>query len=161
MAAKLGQTFVSKESDVRFCLSVKQTIQQAGFSQKNQRIEHADIGLTASWGFPAGLLQPSAKRLEQFSAYSDFPEMDVSPDLVLIDGRFRIACFLKAVKALQSAPNSLIVFDDYEDRPYYHCVEEFAEKVQSVGRMGIFRPTRQVNLAELDAYLQKHLYDPR
>lgn len=161
MAAQLGLEFVSKESDIRFCLSVRNTIEQAGLARPNQRIEHADIGITASWGFPAGLWQPNTKRLAQFEAYSDFPEMEVAPDLVLIDGRFRVATFLKAVRALQAAPNCTIVFDDYEDRPYYHVVEQFATKAKAVGRMGIFKPLPITDMAALEQQLGEYRFDPR
>jgi hypothetical protein len=39
----------------------------------------------------------------------------VKPDLVLIDGRFRLACFLHPL--LAAAPGTPILFDDYTNRP--------------------------------------------
>lgn len=44
-------------------------------------------------------------------------------DVVLIDGRFRVACFLSSLLNAQSGTK--IVFDDYVLRPRYHLVEEF------------------------------------
>lgn len=160
-AAQLGLNFVSKESDIRFCYSVRNTIERAGLAQANQRVEHADIGITASWGFPAGLRQPNAKRLAKFDAYSDFPAFETAPDLVLIDGRFRVACFLKAIKALQGATNSVIVFDDYADRSYYRIVERFATKVQMVGRMAIFNPAPIADMGVLEQHIEEYRFDPR
>ncbi len=122
---------------------------------------HADIGPTASWGWPAGLGQPSAERLRQFDAYSDFPEMALRPNLILIDGRFRVACFLKAIKALDGASDCTIVFDDYADRPFFHSIEQFVPKTQMVGRMAVFKPTPIADPEAFDHHLEIYRYDPR
>lgn len=160
-AAKMGKAFFSKESDVRFYQSVAQTIKNAGLSGPDQQLVHANIGLTASWGFPAGLRQPDAKRLAQFDAYSDFPENGPSPNLVLIDGRFRVACFLKAVKALNGAQDCTIIIDDYADRPFYHSVEQFVPKAHMVGRMAVFKPTPIADMDALERHLDAYRYDTR
>ena len=47
----------------------------------------------------------------------------LAPDLVLVDGRFRAACFLASL--LFARPGAVILFDDYVDRPFYHTVEAF------------------------------------
>ena len=60
----------------------------------------------------------------------------VSPDLVLIDGRFRVASFL--VSALLAQEGCTILFDDYFDRPNYHVVEKYLKPVRKAGRMAEF-----------------------
>ena len=44
------------------------------------------------------------------------------PDLVLIDRKFRVYCFLTSLKLCDAG--SKIIFDDY-DREEYHVVEQF------------------------------------
>lgn len=60
----------------------------------------------------------------------------MKPDLVLIDGRFRLACFLHSQLAAETG--TPILFDDYTNRPQYHLVEEFCPIEQSEGRQVLF-----------------------
>jgi len=61
----------------------------------------------------------------------------VKPDLVLIDGRFRLACFFHSL--LAAAPGTPILFDDYTNRPHYQLVEEFCPISETEGRQALFR----------------------
>lgn len=59
-----------------------------------------------------------------------------TPDLVLIDGRFRVFCFLTAIKL---APfGTKILYDDYTNRPFNHEVEDFYQKIDVCGRQALF-----------------------
>ncbi len=59
-------------------------------------------------------------------------------DLILIDGRFRVACCLKCHKMIND--NCLIAFDDFLDREYYHVVLDYYEIIDKVDeRMVILR----------------------
>jgi len=62
-----------------------------------------------------------------------------SIDLVLIDGRFRVACCLHCFNAI--GDNCLIAFDDFLDRPQYHPVLRFFDVVEktSDNRMVILK----------------------
>ena len=51
-----------------------------------------------------------------------------SIDLVLIDGRFRVACCLKCYDIIKD--NCLIAFDDFLDRPEYHIVLEYFDIIE-------------------------------
>ncbi len=44
-------------------------------------------------------------------------------DLIMIDGRFRVACCLKSFNVIND--NCLIVFDDFLNRPHYHIVLQY------------------------------------
>jgi|LakMenE18May11ns_1017448.scaffolds.fasta_scaffold9924938_3 hypothetical protein len=63
-------------------------------------------------------------------------EQSLLPDVVLIDGRFRVACFLASV--LSATKFTQIFFDDYVDRDYYHVVEEIMKPMRFCGRQAIF-----------------------
>ena len=161
LAAELNVPFVSKESDQLFSLSVQQTIETAGLVRSNQVFLHADIGVTENWGYPFLLGQPTPRRLAKFAAYSDGPPFQSPPDFILIDGRFRLACMLKCVKALVARDDWIIAFDDYAERPHYHVVEQFAQLEQMVGRMAVFRAKPDVEMAALEQVLSDHLHDFR
>ena len=69
-----------------------------------------------------------------------------SPDVVLIDGRFRVACFLYAL--IHTKPGTVIIFDDYADRPEYHVVEEVISPVEVDQRQAKFvRPNGELSKA--------------
>ena len=44
-------------------------------------------------------------------------------NLILIDGRFRVACCLKCYNCIND--NCLIIFDDFFNRKYYHIVLDY------------------------------------
>ena len=96
---------------------------------------HIDIGPLMSWGYPKNL---SVRHL--FSQYWEGPwRAKEDYDVVLIDGRFRIQCFLFSI--LRAKNNTIILFDDYCDRDYYHVVEEIIKPVETDGRMAKFIKT--------------------
>jgi hypothetical protein len=45
-------------------------------------------------------------------------------DLYLIDGRFRVACFMETL--MRCKPDAVLLMHDYAPRPEYHVVEQFA-----------------------------------
>jgi protein O-GlcNAc transferase len=78
-----------------------------------------------TWGYPG-----PASTNEQKIGYSNLIRLlDVAHrlDLILIDGRFRVACCLKCCDVIGAA--CLIAFDDFLDRPAYHVVLEYYDIV--------------------------------
>lgn len=134
LAAEMaGTTIYSVESDAEWLQGL------ADYFVENPPLarvvlHHADIGPTGPWGMPT-----EAKSYETFWRYplavwdrTDF----LHPDLVLIDGRFRSACFLATLYRI-TRPVKLL-WDDYADRPAYHEVERLARPVALHGRMAEF-----------------------
>ena len=93
---------------------------------------HANIGDLMDWG------RPVAAEHDGFSKYSRVGELikSASIDTVLVDGRFRVACALRALPLL-SSEDTLIVHD-YE-RSYYSVIEEFYELRTRVVNLAFFR----------------------
>ena len=78
------------------------------------------------------------------------------PDLVLIDGRFRVLCFLTTIKF---APEGCkILFDDYNNRPFYHVVEEFCPKIDTCGRQALFEVSLPAKEKISEALIQSFQY---
>lgn len=93
---------------------------------------HVDLGELKSWGRPLNY----AKR-ENFSQYTDWVwQQEKKPDTILVDGRFRVCCFLTTLKHAEEGTK--IIFDDYINRPHYHLVEDYLKKQDEYGRQGFF-----------------------
>jgi len=95
-------------------------------------IQHVDLGDLGAWGRPIDY----GKRAS-FSDYTDHLwNQDTKPDVVLVDGRFRVCCFLTSLKF--AAEGTQILFDDYTNRPHYHVVEKYAARERECGRQCLF-----------------------
>ena len=79
-----------------------------------------------------------------------------SPSLVLVDGRFRVACALSSAKNAKNAVT--ILMDDYGDRPEYFVVADYLGAPDMVGRMAVFRLESSIDVP--DSVINKYLDVP-
>ena len=95
-------------------------------------VKWIDVGDVADWGYPI-----SFEKKQNFVQYANwFWNFGLRPDLVVIDGRFRILCFLTSIKF--ASIGTKIIFDDYTNRPFYHVAEEFLKIKDTCGRQALF-----------------------
>lgn len=132
-ASMPGKLVFSVESDAAWALRLQIRIDEANLPSP-ATVHHVDIGPTGAWGRPTG-----PDDWEKFWRYPvsvwDAPFFR-HPDVVLIDGRFRTACFMTTLFQIKRPVT--ILFDDYVHRPDYHGIEEFCRPSQTVGRMAVF-----------------------
>ncbi|MFA7434000.1 MAG: hypothetical protein WCZ72_09850 [Gemmobacter sp.] len=128
-----GKTVFSVESDAEWLAGMEAWF-AANPPAATVHLHHADIGRTGEWGHPA-----SERGFRRWPGYplsvwerGDFRH----PDVVLIDGRFRVACLLTVAFRIDRPVVAL--FDDYLNRKPYHRVEEFVKPAGMVGRMAWF-----------------------
>ncbi|MBC7768462.1 MAG: hypothetical protein H7124_06725 [Phycisphaerales bacterium] len=164
LAAMNGVCFVSVDSDRHFMRAVKDKIKQIGrLDPERQTFIHGDIGPTAAWGIPV-LQRATPSRVERWRRYLQAPwaaMMDKpGPYLVLVDGRFRVACALSAAKNLDASQTQILI-DDYEGRDHYRVVERHLELRQRCGRMALFTPRADIDAKSLDADIEKYSADWR
>jgi hypothetical protein len=79
-----------------------------------------------SWGYPG----PDTTDFQK-KKYSDYIRLIKNPktiDLILIDGRFRVACCLKCFDKINQ--DCFIIFDDFLNRPQYHIVLDYYEIIE-------------------------------
>ena len=107
-------------------------------SKKNKKninrlnIHHVDLGPVTNWGYPK-----TSNKSDFFYHYTDWIwHQNKKPDLVLIDGRFRVCCFLTCLKF--GDPGTRIIFDDYKERYHYHFVEKYLNPAKVCGRQYMF-----------------------
>ncbi|SHL73014.1 Glycosyl transferase family 2 [Paracoccus solventivorans] len=141
-----GSTFLALEAGVGFVASVESDAQWAAdigaalsarFADERFLVHHADIGPTKAWGQPA-----DRSGFRRYPLYAteiwDHPRFR-HPDVVLIDGRFRVACFLTTM--IRCTRPVTVLFDDYIDRESYHWIEELVPVDSMAGRMARFTVT--------------------
>jgi hypothetical protein len=107
---------------------------------------HADIGADPdNWGRPKDdttrpLWPTYSGAIEQYGR---------DADVILVDGRFRVACALKAIRL---RPNSTVLVHDYTVRPHYRVLERFLKRVDGVGSMAVFQrwpvPAHPIHLSK-------------
>ncbi|MBS0269922.1 MAG: hypothetical protein JSS54_13205 [Proteobacteria bacterium] len=81
------------------------------------------------------------------------------PDLVFVDGRFRVACILTAV--LNSRPDAIVMVHDFWNRPHYHAPLPFLEEIEKAETMAVFRIRPGFKRSRAKALLSKARYDFR
>lgn len=156
MATRMGvEKIYSVDSDLAFLTAVQSKVAEA--TGAAYLPIYVDIGPTGDWGHPTSRefahLWPNYAR-EPWSMLRDAVD---KPDLVLVDGRFRIASFLTSL--LHAPAGCVILFDDYEDRPIYHVVEQYLKPVRTAGRMAQFIVPVQ-RPAGLDKAVAQYCQDP-
>lgn len=121
---------------------------------KRIKLKHIDLGEVENWGRPIGY----EKSYNFINYFNWIWTQDIIPDTVLIDGRFRVCCFLTSIK--YGKENTKIIFDDYNNRPYYHVIEKFIKKEQTCGRQALFivENKKKINIDLLNIEINNFRY---
>ena len=134
LAADLDKPITSVECDPAWAAKMR-----AWFAANPPKgavtLHEVDIGPVGEWAHP---IDESGK--DRWASYptsvwerADFRQ----PDVVLIDGRFRVACLLTV--AFRTKAPVTVLFDDYAARPAYHVVEQMIRPIVLHGRMAQFQ----------------------
>ena len=136
------KTIYSVESDISWQEKLKKII-------KNPNINYIYNEMDTkpnTWGSP-GKNATNIQKINYSNQITKLSKEDQnSIDLVLIDGRFRVACCLKCYDIIKD--DCLIAFDDFLDRPQYHIVLEYFDIIEKTkdNRMVILKKKRNVNI---------------
>jgi hypothetical protein len=115
----------------------------------NTNLIHVDLGELGNWGNPV-----SYEKYYNFRKYIDaLNNLETYPDLVLIDGRFRVACFLSVI--INSPIGTKIIFDDYINRPKYKIVELFLKPIEINKRQALFVVDKNFSISDAKIFLEK------
>lgn len=163
LAASMSKTFLSVESDRFYLASVKDKVSEK-YPHANGIFLHGDIGPTKQWGNPIFQKQTGA-RLKKWLNYAEAPWHHIkqnalpAPDLILIDGRFRVCCALVSIRNLPPQSECTLLIDDYAERPNYRIVEQYASLIQMHGRMAVFKADVALNSRQLDEAIEHYKTD--
>lgn len=167
-----GIRVFSVESSLWFMRLMKKApaIRQA-IKQNRLRYYHANTGITKEWSYP---IFPVDGALYWQKPLMDIPREDTELsrhfwsqiDTVFIDGRYRVACALNALKALPNIKK--IIIHDYMDRPHYHVLETLLTRQTSAGTLAIFSHKKDsthththTDREQLEAMLAQYAQDAR
>ena len=135
-ASKMGKKVIAVESSIKWLMEL-----MASYKEQDHQGDiipvWIDLGETKDWGYPV-----DDTRWRHWPSYSIKPwvfcsEHRLDPDLVLIDGRFRVACFIATCINVRKSVR--IIWDDYVERDHYHIVQDIADPVEIVeNRMATF-----------------------
>ena len=153
------KTVFSVECDLAWARKIEAYVHDELKASNNFKIVAVDIGRTEKWAKPVDR--------SGWRSYIDYPKSVwarddfIHPDLVLIDGRFRVACF--AFCALFCQQPMRILFDDYNTRDNYHDCETVAKPSLLAGRMAVFdfNPEDLVTKQKEIIALLSYASDPR
>eukprot|EP00747_Dinoflagellata_sp_TGD_P136959 gnl/TRDRNA2_/TRDRNA2_175609_c0_seq7.p1 gnl/TRDRNA2_/TRDRNA2_175609_c0~~gnl/TRDRNA2_/TRDRNA2_175609_c0_seq7.p1 ORF type:complete len:288 (+),score=18.92 gnl/TRDRNA2_/TRDRNA2_175609_c0_seq7:73-936(+) len=133
----------------------------SAIAQNRLKLVYADIGRTRAFGFPMDFQWRSPKDRKSRKKWPNYSgiaaESDDKFDLIFVDGRFRVACFLKALQRIlpEDRNRTTLMIHDYTERPSYHIIENFATKVASSNRLYVFQKKERVDEGELAKTIAK------
>ncbi|MDR2162293.1 MAG: glycosyltransferase [Desulfovibrio sp.] len=136
---------------------------RSALGEKRLTLIHADIGPTGAWGAPVGR-EGERPRVELYKNYfwAPWERMPRRPDIILIDGRFRVACAIMAALMAEN-PKCLYFIHDYprggsrDEISGYRVVEKFFDLVRSVESLSLFKRKKDFDYRAALLELHKHL----
>jgi hypothetical protein len=120
-------------------------------AHKKVNMIYIDInGNDENWGKPK-----DKSKICNWPAYSNsIKSTNQLYDLVLIDGRFRVACALNTLSMIH--PSSIVLIHDYNDRAYYHVIEQFYEILTKVDSMVVLKKKAKYDMFLVQSILKKY-----
>ena len=114
-------------------------------------LEHIDVGPTGAWGRP---VDESKKHLWH-NYYEAIYNTKIYPELIFIDGRFRRACALTAIKyAKDNKINPSIAIHDVS-RYIKDLCPKYLKLKERVFQLGVFEAKINIDMDELEKDLER------
>jgi hypothetical protein len=131
-AHKIKKNYISIEGKKDIYLNLK--------FKRGLNVHLFDLGITKKFSIPY-FIEFKKKKIKEYS--NAINKFDVNPDLILIDGRFRVLSFFYVINYLKLnyLAKSEIIFDDF-DRVEYSIINNYF-KVKKVGRLGVIKLINQ------------------
>jgi len=142
------------ESSAEWSLHMQKAYPQirAGMESGQLALKRVDIGKTKAWGVPA-----DESRKEHWPKYSSEIFGDKIPfDVVLVDGRFRVACALQAI--LNTDDNAVIMVHDFSNRPKYHILLKYLDVAAVADTLVVFKKKEKIDKKQVAADYKKYKY---
>jgi hypothetical protein len=167
MAVRHGvETLVAVDSNLKWIETVRSHPDfSAGIARGTFQFVHAAIGPVGAWGYPT---DPNTRAMWPgyvWAPWLIWDKRDQMPDLVFVDGRFRVACCLSVVVAAgdrlrgHRAPRVLI--HDFTDaRPQYRVILDFFDIIDRESTLLYLRPKRDASLRRALTLFISHQFEP-
>ncbi len=164
-AANIGR-IVSVDSDPDWVRRVKEMIPSRPGDDKISLI-HCDIGAVGPWGYPINRDRSASWPRYFIEPWEKFLSNREMPDLIYVDGRFRVACILYSLFCIRGRRWSLfrkrsrIAVHDFFDRPHYQPVLKYAQVVARNNTLGVLEPRRDACNREIVRDILSFQHDVR
>ncbi|WP_368413859.1 hypothetical protein [Falsiroseomonas sp.] len=161
------QRVVSVESDKAWLdAAATNPLLAAAVADGRLSLLHGDVGPTRAWGAPS---DPQTKHLwpgywqRPWAIWSEERRM---PDLVFVDGRFRVACALAALdfaRSFGAAPEQyrVVIHDFSSKREYYNPVLQFFDVVDRAESLVVLKAHAAIAASALCEALSQFSLDTR
>jgi len=124
-----------------------------GLASHRLIFEYVDIGKTKEWGVPV-----DEERKNYWPEYSSTVFANKKDfDLILVDGRFRVACALAAI--LATSENTVIMLHDFPSRPQYHTLLKYLDAIAMADSLVVFRKRPNLDMKNVAEEYEKYKYD--
>ncbi len=133
-------------------------------------IVHGNVGPVAPLGYPHDHAseKPDKARWPGYirAGWQEVSRRGYVPDLVYVDGRFRVGCCLSVVLACKEhaaagqAPQ-VLVHDIADDRPHYGPIFKFFDVVEAANTLCLLRIKADASTLDAFALLMEYQFDPR
>ena len=149
------------ESDRNFYFYLKKIVKKKIFFYSLGFVEFYSYPLFRSNFFK----QFYKKRALTYSSkiFKKFDNENTLPDLILVDGRYRVLCMLNIFIFLKKndLDKTCVVLDDYKSRSYYNIINQFFD-VEIIGRLGVCVIKKNISIDEdLIKKIDYYALDPR
>ena len=148
-AKKLGIKFISIESDKKIFEIIKNQL-------KTNDIKYYSLGPTSLFSYPIFLLN---KKINNYiKSVNKHLTRNTQLKMILIDGRFRVACCLNLLnfREIIIKKKIIILLDDFIKRPHYEVLNNYF-RIKIIGRMALLTPKKVIN----KEVFKKYIFDPR
>ena len=88
--------------------------------------------------------------INDWKKYIQAYKKEFNADVILIDGRFRVACALDIFSKIKN--NTMVLVHDYENRNHYHIIEKFYIKIKSWDVLALFIKNPFIDSIPIDIY---------
>lgn len=144
------QKVIAVESDKALSDSVYKSIIQ----KEKLHMVYANLGEIDALGQPT-----SVEKFKNFHSYMVLPwaladKYMLTPDTILINGPFKIACFLYSLICAQEG--AVILFNDFFKNPSYEIVRNYCALEKRHGDMGEFVVRKNYVLSDISANIAKY-----
>jgi hypothetical protein len=155
-ASAVGGSVVAVDSDPEWLAKVAIDCAAAG-SKVRPSLVRVDIGPIGEWGWPT---DPGTRdRWPSYYSQVWSQRGSAEADLFLIDGRFRVACFLSVL--LHGQPGAILLMHDFASREHYHVVRSVAREIAVAEDLSAFQVPANADKRRISTLLQEHGYDMR
>jgi len=153
LADSFNKLFFSIETSKNFFYLVKKRI------KKKNNIKFFNLGIVGEYSYPIFIYK--SKSLKYIKFIEKFLKLKKFPDLILVDGRYRVLILIELFKYKKKIidNDTCILLDDYQNRSYYKILNKLY-LIKKIGRMAQLTPKKDFVIKNKDLF-ENYYYDSR